>query len=209
MTIEERMDRIERQNRRLKGGLVLVLLAVAVGGLLWFARKDQVPDVVKAKAFYVVTDDGTVLVKIEDALGIGLVGTVTTLNGKGEELVQLGATIDGDGTVTTLNGKGQDLVNLGVTTGGEGTVTTLNGKGQRLVGLGVSTEGAGMVTTLNSQGQELVTLGVSVHGGGVVTTSNGMGQKLVQLTATTDDEALIVVHDPNGKKPSTVIQPGE
>ena len=83
------------------------------------ALSDAVPDMVKAKAFHVVGKDGAVLVKLEDAFGLGLGhGTVTTLNGKGRDLVELGAA-EGDGTVKTLNGKGQDIVTLGATVEGE------------------------------------------------------------------------------------------
>ena len=71
-------------------GIVLPIL----GALLVAATaKDAVPDVVKAKAFHVVGKDGAVLVKLEDTFGLGGgLGTVTTLNGKGQDLVSLGAT---------------------------------------------------------------------------------------------------------------------
>ena len=110
MTIEERLDRLERQNHRLKGGLGLLLLTVVAVGVLGFAGQDKVLDVVKAKAFHVVGKDGTVLVKLEDTQGsgLGLVGTVTTLNGKGRELVTLGVTTDGTGIVVALDPRGRE-----------------------------------------------------------------------------------------------------
>ena len=58
------------------------------------------------------------------------------------------------GMVSTLNGKGQDLVKLGATTGGNGAVRTLNGKGQGLVELGVRTDGPGAVFTFDPRSIE-------------------------------------------------------
>ena len=64
--IEQRVRRLEIQNRFLIAGIVLPIL----GALLVAATaKDAVPDVVKAKAFHVVGKDGAVLVKIEDSCG--------------------------------------------------------------------------------------------------------------------------------------------
>ncbi|MCH7991721.1 MAG: hypothetical protein IIC35_04835 [Gemmatimonadetes bacterium] len=90
-------DRLERENRMLKGAgavVLLVLLAVAVMG-----ATAGIPDVVKARAFHVIAKDGTALVKLEDSAGenSGRLGTVTTLNGKGQELVKLSMTTNGEG----------------------------------------------------------------------------------------------------------------
>ncbi len=118
MNMEERLARLERQNRF----LLLVLVAVT-GAFAVAATEDGVPDVVRAKAFHVVGKDGAVLVK-------------------------LGASTDGYGMVATLDPKGQKLVILtSTTTDGEGTVITLNGKGQKLVELGVRKSGQGVVAT--------------------------------------------------------------
>ncbi len=97
MTVEERLDRLERQNRRLKAGLASLLVAALAAGLVGFARQDSIPDVVEARAFHVVSEDGTVLVKLEDTLGTGrgLAGTITTLNGEGKTLVGLGGEAGG------------------------------------------------------------------------------------------------------------------
>ena len=135
MTVEERLALLERTNRRLKVGVGLLLLSVFAGTLLGFAHQDTTPDVIEAKAFHVVTDDGTVLLKLEDTFGIGmgLGGTVTTLSGEGKKLVLLAGS-SGGGVVTTFNELGQELVMLGATTEGEGKVSTLDPSGIRGAG---------------------------------------------------------------------------
>jgi len=88
--------------------------------------KDTVFDVVKARAFHVVGENGTVLVRLEDTYGFGygVAGTVTTVNARGQDLVQLGTTEDGNGAVVIKNGRGHALVELGVRTDGPGFVAT-------------------------------------------------------------------------------------
>ena len=112
---EDRLERLERQNRWLKGGLGLSMLAVVAGGLLGIAGQDEIPDVIKAKAFHVVTDEGIVLVKLEDTHGFGLgaAGSVTTFNGKtGKEVAMLGTTNSGDGRIRAFDDNVKELNQL-------------------------------------------------------------------------------------------------
>lgn len=184
MTLEERLARLERQNRRMKCGLALLLVVGVAAGLLGFSSQDAVPDVVKARAFHVVGKDGKLLVKLEDVgTGADVAGTVTTLNSKGQELVELTATLDGNGMVITRNGKGNELVELRTAADGEGMVRILNGKGQAIVRLGVIAGGAGSVTTLNGKGRELVDLTMSKDGRGAVAIYDPSGIRGARILA--------------------------
>ena len=137
MTVEDRLDRLERQNKLLKAGLVSLLAVVMVAGLFAFTQPEQIPDVVQARAFHVVGKDGTVLVKLEDTLGFGagIAGTLRTFDSEGRELVSLGATVEGEGMVTTMNGKGQELVSLGVLKDGSGGVAAFDPSGIQAPGI--------------------------------------------------------------------------
>ncbi len=127
MSIEQRLERLERQNRWLKGGLASLVVVLAAGVLFGFASQQEIPDLIKARQFQVVSEDGLVLVKLEGTLGrVGLRGTVETLNGKGQELVRLLATKDGGGAVWTLNAEGQSLVLLGADPDGRGAVAVFD-----------------------------------------------------------------------------------
>ncbi len=184
MTIEERVERLERQNRHLRLGFVGVVL-VAATIFTGAAQRETVPDVVKAKAFHLVTDDGKTLVKIEDTkgLGFGIGGTVTTYAGNGTELVKLTTTTGGAGMVTTLDGKGQKLASLRATGGGQGAVVTYSSKGQKLVELGATSRG-GAVTTFNGQGKDLIRLGVTTDGTGLVGVFDPSGRNRRGVLAT-------------------------
>ena len=143
MTVDERLDRLERQYRWLKGGLASLVVAAVATGLLFFAPQYTIPDLVEARAFHVVGEDGTTLVKQEGSPGGGM---VSTMHGEGHVLVSLSA-LGGMGTVTTMNGEGQDLVSLWVTEGGNGMVKTMNGEGKEIVTLTATGDGEGVVTT--------------------------------------------------------------
>lgn len=185
MTIEERLGRLERQNRWLKGGMVSLLLAVVAVGLLGVASKDQVPDVVKARAFHVVGKDGAVLVKLEDAFGTGIgFGSVTTLNSEGRYLVKLGMMANGEGDIETVNAKGETIVWIGASASGDGMITTRNAKGQDIVLICVTEKDEGGIRTLNAKGQKLVNIGTNPDDGrGVVWTFDPSGIRAAGILA--------------------------
>ena len=102
MTTEERFARLEKQNRQLRMGLGLLVLVVGAGFMV--GQAGGVPDLVKAKAFMVVSDKGMPAVIISEADGAGV---LATFNGKGQELVELGATTDGEGFVLAFDPSGR------------------------------------------------------------------------------------------------------
>ncbi len=154
MTDTERIDRLERSNRRMKWGLMMATaIVVAACGLAGQSKGPSVAGVVLTKELRVVDDRQQTLVRIGSSENGR--GMLSTYNGKGQELVKLTATTNGEGVLSTYNGKGQRLVKLTATTGGKGTLSTYNGKGQKLVKLGATTAGGGVLSTYNGEGQEL------------------------------------------------------
>ena len=226
-TLEQEVRTLQKQVRRQRrwnialGGLVLV------GGLMAATAAKSVPDVIQAKTFEVVNDAGVAVVTLEsfkDAGAINLtdkngnmtffalsaedkdgmsLGMVTTRNGKGQTLVELGVTTAGEGLVETQNGKGGRLVKLGTTTDGEGVVVTENGKGEKLVELGVTTDGEGFVETQNGKGQNLVSLSGTPMGGKVLCT-NSAGNNVVAVACGPDGEGRVMTMDAAGKEMTSI-----
>jgi hypothetical protein len=154
MSTDTRIESLETQVRTLKRMLFGVFGVVIVGGLLAATTLQSVPDVIRAKKFEVVNDEGKVIVLMNSVLHQGThYGFVATANSKGQTLVALGVSTDGEGVVRTENGKGGLLVKLGTTTSGNGVVKTENGKGGTLVTLGTysGTKG-GYVETFTQTG---------------------------------------------------------
>ena len=112
------INELRNQVRTLKRMVFGLCALIAAGFLVAATGMQSVPDVIRAKRFQVVNDAGKVLVGMDSVLHQGVhYGFVTTLDGKGQTLVELGATTDGEGMVVTENGKGQTLVQLGCYTG--------------------------------------------------------------------------------------------
>jgi len=139
--------------------VVSCFCTVAILGALGFSPgQDEIPEVVRARAFHVVGKDGTVLVKLEDTggnrLGIGEVGMITTYNEKGKELVKLFAHPFGAGKLRIRNGKGRETLVLGASPNGNGSLLTLDGEGEVLVALATSANGTGVVIVGDPKGNE-------------------------------------------------------
>ena len=180
-TIEERLDQLEKRNRRLTAALaVLTVTICAVVTVAATGEKDGEFNTVRADMV--------------------VARHIAVMNDADEFVVGLGATDAGNGAVRTHSAQGKDLVKLGSTVGGNGAVTTYQPNGKELVELTATVNGNGMVTTSAPSGQVLVALGSS-DSDGVVTTYAPNGQKLVELTATTDDTGgLLRVFNKTGEE---------
>jgi hypothetical protein len=143
MTIEQRMDQLEKRNKRLT--VALTMMAVAMCAVVTMAAtglKDGVFDTVTARNIYVKNDAGkfVVLLSANDAGG----GLVETYSVKGKKLVALGSTVNYDGAVTTYQPNGKELVSL------------------------IANDNGGFVDVFNKTGEDIVTLGADEYGNGVV-----------------------------------------
>jgi hypothetical protein len=134
MQTEDRINILETQVRSLKRIVCLVCCLLVAGVAISATQSQGVPDVIQAKSFNVVNNDGTALVHLgTSTAGLGM---ITTMNNRGQEIVRLGVTVSGKGIVKTMNGNGEALVQLSVNTDGQGVIRTWNGDGQPLVVLG-------------------------------------------------------------------------
>ena len=142
MTTDSRIESLETQVRTLKRMLFGVFGLVVVGGLLAATSLQSVPDVIQAKKFEVVNDKG----KVVSTWHYDYAGGWFTLRDEtgSKAFLTLECLDDTGGLLKTQNGKGQELVRLGVTVNGEGMVVTANGKGQELVTLGAMDNGEGI-----------------------------------------------------------------
>lgn len=209
MTIEQRLDRLERQNRLMKGSASVLLLGLLTIATLGASQQNSIPDLIEARAFHVVGKDGAALVKIDTwKIGDSHIGAFSTYGANQKLVVGIGATDGGHGLVATWDGRGQQLVKLGVTTEGEGTVTTRNGLGKELVKLGVGLNGNGTLTTKNRLGGMLVRLGSTQGGAGAVSVLNGSGVQIAEIGMSTEGVGLMSVFDPSGRLGSGRLAPG-
>ena len=141
MTIEQRLDQLEKRNKRLTVALTMTVVAMAaVVTMAATGEKRGVFDMVVARTIFVKNDAGKVV-------------------------VGLGANDDGDGLVETNSAKGKELVALSSTLDGEGTVMTFQPNGKELVALGSNPDGGG-VWVNNKTGESIASMSADEYGNG-------------------------------------------
>jgi hypothetical protein len=150
MTIEQRLDQLEKRNKRLTVALSMTVVAMcAVVTMAATGDKDGDFGIVTARTIFVMNDAG-------------------------EIVVSLGASDNGNGLVETRSAKGKDLVDLTSTVDGEGTVTTYQPNGEASVDLGASDTG-GMIYVSNKTGDTIAEMGADEYGNGLIGAWNRKG----------------------------------
>ena len=179
---EQRMEALEQQVRGQRRWNRALGAVIVVGGLLAATSSPSVPEVVQAKKFEVVNDQGKVIVRMNAVKHDGeQYGFITTRGRNGQSLVEIGATVMGEGQVKTQNGRGGTLVTLAANAEGNGFIKTQNGEGGTMVAIAATVGGEGVIKTQNGNGQTLVQLGTTVEGEGMIKTQNGKGGTLVKI----------------------------
>lgn len=217
-TIEQRIEALERSNRRLRAaGVVcgILLVGVLVVGVNQEAEpKRHVYEHLYAKKITIVNDKSgasAVLFTDPDGGHLGLYGQGKTelslfsggqlmANSDGHVLFAVGANEGGSGSVETYNGQGKIMVQLTALAIGGGVISTYDGQGKQRAEMGATESGNGMVTTFSRQGKELVSLGATEDGNGMVTTFSGQGKDLVSLGASEGGGGKVTTHNGQGKE---------
>ena len=151
MTIEERLDQLEKRNKRLTAALTLMAVAIcAVVTVAATGNKDANFDFVTARYIAVVNNADDIVA------GLGFTddgaGVIMTYSAKGENLVTLSSTVDNNGTVTTYQSNGKELVDLTANDNG-GLIQVTNKTGERIVQMGADEYGNGVVIAANRKGK--------------------------------------------------------
>lgn len=126
-TTEQRLERLEKHNRRLTTALTMTVVAMcAVVTMAATGMKRGDFDVVTAQAIFVINEAGMPVV------GLGSTdfghGTVTTYQPNGKELVELGAS-DSGGVINVHNKTDEVIATMGADEYGNGVVWAGNRKG--------------------------------------------------------------------------------
>jgi hypothetical protein len=151
--LETRLRILEQRVARQRLLLIIVVCAFLTVGVGAFrgqvsAASAGIPDVVKAKAFHVISEDGAMVVELS---AVGDTGCVATYDSNGLTQTALGSDDEGGGYITCFNKKGEIHVNLGGDKDGGQIVT--NGKtGVPRVLLSGDKKG-GFISTFDTEGK--------------------------------------------------------
>ena len=156
MTVEQRLEQLERKTNRLR--IAVVVLAAALCGVVSMAATETG-----------ISNFDTVIAKSIVAKSIYV------RNAEGNLAAGMGSDDGGDGLVTILSSTGNSLVTLTSTDDGSGSVSIFGPTDNMLVKLGATSNG-GVIAALNKAGEANVTLNADDYGNGEVGVWNRKGK---------------------------------
>jgi len=172
MNNEERLNRLERQNRRLKYWTVVMVLAGLALLIMGQALPPKVHDLIRAKKIEVVSESGTRVILLESwARG----GWISTFNEKGKILFDASATDKGSGTIHIFNSQGKEIVGLSATASGNGIISTFSSEGKTIVKISATRESSGVISTYDAGGTPLIGITARTNGEGAIVQYNRAG----------------------------------
>jgi len=181
----ERMDRIERENRRLKrfGSMMMVAMAVVLGlaaAVFWYTGRfgiaGAVPQNIVARQFTLRNADGTT----RGTWGVAEDGTVRLMlsDGKGRARVRLSLLADGSAGLSFADTADHKLVVLGSLPDQTSSFVISSGAGVPRAVLGVSGAGAANLVFADQGGATKTSVGVDAKGKGAFTVADQPGAQL-------------------------------
>jgi hypothetical protein len=174
MTTVQRLAAVERQlcfHRAVITGLLIALVA-----FVGYGATQALPEVIQAKRFEVLNDEGRIMVVLNSWEHGGQVSTFSA-EGQHHPLVMLTYTSTGEGHIIVGNRDGRNLATLGANVSGNGVLTVSRKDGVQ----GVTVQGK------NTTG-----------GGGAVLVSNKTGHIVGIMAADEDGLGWLGVYDPEG-----------
>ena len=165
--ITELRNQVRTLKRIVYGFGCLLVAGIVVGA----TSLQTVPDVIQAKQFDVVNDEGKVVAGMSGQFADG--GMLIVANKDGELVATLGANTDG-GVLMIANKDGKLVAQIRVDTdggGGDGMLMVAN-KDENPVATLVATPYGGMLGIFNREGQSVAQIGAGADGGVLGTFNN-------------------------------------
>ncbi|MBL0273780.1 MAG: hypothetical protein IPQ06_12075 [Chitinophagaceae bacterium] len=193
-TIEIRLQKLEASNRRYKR-IVLLMMASFATFFMAFRGPKTAPDVLQAKRFEVVDDNGHVLVRLNQSEGNG---TIKTYRTDGKKLLNLTYSTKNEGYIGVEDGKDQEMMRFTSSNdGGGGYIGIFNPYGKRTMTLCNDLSG-GNVYLGNSNGDTRAALQCNSSAGGFLGLYNSSGYTAVKLTQTSSGNGDLYVNNNSG-----------
>ena len=158
MGIEERLSRLERENRTLKCSLLGLALGAAALVLMGQAAprppqpqaQQAYAQLLRVKRLEVIGDNGMPVVILAQQRSFGHIAVTNPL---GRALVSLGTTRSGKGFISTYDGRDVRIAAIGASSAGAGVVTTYNAQGKSQVRVGDNPKREGAITIFDREGK--------------------------------------------------------
>jgi hypothetical protein len=150
MSIEKRLNQLERQNKRMKKGMIGMVLAGLSMLVMAQATSPKVHNLIRARQIEIVSKAGkSNLFMTTTKTGNPIIVGLTP---KGNEVYGMGVDDKGHGTISTNNSSGKKIFSATATTAGDGAISTYDTKGKNLIVITSRTNGEGIIVQYNRSG---------------------------------------------------------
>ena len=176
--LENRISKLESQLRvyRMFFGVIIVGTCAAV--LMSSGKKNAVPDLIQAKSFQVVDDNGSTIAILGKDKGNG---SLTTFTPGGSKLVSLFTSEGGAGGINTFDNDGDVLFKVTRTTGGGAYLGLFNEDAKEIAEFGVTDGKSGYMRVNDKYGDKLAWITYTEGGGGYFALLNN-NQETIRLS---------------------------
>jgi hypothetical protein len=189
-----RLQQLEATNRRYKR-IVILMLALFATFFMAFRNTNTAPEVIQAKRFEVVDDNGHVLVNLTQDDGKGIIKTFTST---GKKLVNITYTTNNEGYFALEDGKGQETMRFSSSNeGGGGYIGIYNPAGKRTMTL-CNDKSGGNIYLGNSNGDTRAAMQCNSSEGGFLGLYNSKGYTSIKLTQTSSGNGDLYINNFNG-----------
>ncbi len=193
-TIEMRIQKLETTNRRYRNTIILLVASFATI-FMAFKSPKTIPDVLQAKRFEVVDNNGKVLAIISQDDGKGI---IKTYNKEGKKLVNITYTSNQEGYIGLEDGIGQETMRLSSSNdGGGGYIGIFNPTGKRTLTI-CNDDSGGNIYVGNSNGDTRAVMQCNSSAGGFLGLYNSSGYTAVKLTQTSSGNGDLYVNNKEG-----------
>jgi len=191
---EKRLLKLEASNLLYKK-ILIAIAASSVFLFMAFRKNITAPDVIQAKRFEVVDDNGIVLVRVSQDNGHGLIKTYNTA---GFKLLNLTYTTKNEGYIGVENGAGQEFVKMSSSSDvGGGYIGLFNPAGKRIITICNENYGGSFYLS-DKDGNSRAIIQNNTMAGGYMSLYNSSGNSAVKLTQTSSGNGDIYVNNYNG-----------
>ena len=193
---ELRMNRLEKQVRTYRLVSIVLLLGISLALVMGFKDKTTPPDVLRAKSFQVVNDNGDVVAEMNMEKGNGL---ITTMTPRGRKLFQVFTTEGGGGGINTFDNDGEVNFKVTRTTDGGGYMALFNSTRKEIFEVGTTTANSGYFRVNDKYGEKLAWLTYTEGGGGYFSLAGRDNKELIKLS-TPDAGGRVGIYNGNNER---------
>lgn len=209
-TLEQRMLKLERRLRMYQIAVVAIIIAGCFFALTAFNGKTNAPDLIQAKEFQVVDNQGKVLISLKKDVDAGAIklfdetgsntiemkssdggtGVIATKNKSGNVACQMSSykddagKDDGSGRLLLYNKDGKMVDEIGSTSNANGVFLVKNTEGIKISELGSTETGGGWLGVFNSEGKEVGEMSQTDAKTGYIGLNNVDGSTMFKVTYT-------------------------